>query len=273
MNNYFSFDDNDMHVHYSRSEHPLSSKFKMHTHEFYELYYFQEGNAIYRIEGTPYQLKTGDILIIRPTESHYVDILSDTPYTRLSIHFNPELFSTIDPNSELLKAYNNRQIGTHNLYRSENFKTDSFDIYIKNIINTNKKSKLNLTVNLLQILNEISMAFESLDENEGSKTLDKRIIDYINRHITENISLDEICKRYSISKTHLCRIFKKATASTIGEYITTKRLLNAKQLINSGIPPTKAYLDCGFKDYSVFYRAYRKNFNISPNEQKTVTFK
>ena len=266
MAEFFSYRDEDIDMHYSRDGKPVPSDFKMHTHESYELYYFAGGNGIYRVEGTPYPLEEGDILIMRPAEAHYIDITDNKPYTRLSVNFKANLFSYIDPDGKLLAPFNGRKIGTFNRYRAENFKSDAYSVFIKNIMTDSPDRRVQTITNLLPLLNEMSLAFGSVTETEINKSLDSRIISYINRHISEDITLDAICEKFYISKTHLCRIFKKATASTVGEYITVKRLVNARQLILSGTPPTKAYLQCGFRDYSVFYRAYKKKYGISPSK-------
>lgn len=265
MAEFFYYSDSDISMNYRRDDKPIQSDFRMHTHESYELYYFAGGNGIYRVEGTPYPLEKGDILIMRPAEAHYIDITENIPYTRLSVNFKPELIGGIDPSGRLLAPFDNRKIGTFNRYRAENFKSDAYSFFIKNIITDSPDRRVQTMTNLLPLLNEISLAFGSVTETEISKSLDSRIISYINRHISENITLDDICNRFYISKTHLCRIFKKATASTVGEYITVKRLVNARQLILSGTPPTKAYLQCGFRDYSVFYRAYKKKYGVPPS--------
>ena len=266
MAEYFSYSDKDIEMHYTRDEIPIPSDFRMHTHESYELYYFEEGCGIYRVEGTPYPLEKGDILIMRPAETHYIDITDNKPYTRLSVHFKSELLDGIDSSGRLLAPFNNRKLGTFNRYRAENFKSDAYSVFIKNITANSPDRRIQTITNILPLFNEISIAFDSLTETETNNTLDSRIISYINRHISENITLDDICDRYYISKAQLCRIFKKATASTVGEYITVKRLVMARQLILSGTPPTKAYLQCGFKDYSVFYRAYKKKYGIPPKQ-------
>ena len=266
MAEYFSYRDKDIYMHYSRDRKPVPSDFRMHTHESYELYYFAGGSGIYRVEGTPYPLECGDILIMRPAEAHYIDITGIKPYTRLSINFKPEILSDIDPNGRLLVPFNNRKIGTFNRYRAEKFKSDAYSVFIKNIMTDSPDKRLQTITNLLPLLNEISIAFASVSETEVNKSIDSRIISYINRHLYDDITLDDICEKFYISKTHLCRIFKKATASTVGEYITVKRLVNARQLILSGTPPTKAYLQCGFRDYSVFYRAYKNKYGFSPNK-------
>ncbi|MEE1187253.1 MAG: AraC family transcriptional regulator [Acutalibacteraceae bacterium] len=265
MSKYFSYKDKDIFMHYSRDTKPVPSDFRMHTHEYYELYYFEGGSGIYRVEGTPYLLESGDILILRPAEVHYIEISNTQPYTRLAIHFKADLFSDIDPSGKLLAPFNSRKIGTFNRYRADNFKNKDYKVFIKNLISDSADRRVQIITNLLPLLNEISHAFSSVTETEINKSLDSRIINYINRHLYENINLDDICDRFYISKTHLCRIFKKATASTVVEYITIKRLVNARRLILSGTPPTKAYLQCGFRDYSVFYRAYKNKYGVPPS--------
>ena len=58
-------------------EKPEPSDFKYHTHLMCEIYYFIEGDAIFHVEGAQYRLKPGDILVMRPTEAHYVEMLSN----------------------------------------------------------------------------------------------------------------------------------------------------------------------------------------------------
>ncbi|MFQ8953737.1 MAG: AraC family ligand binding domain-containing protein [Oscillospiraceae bacterium] len=66
MSDFFLYRDNDIDMGYQQDENPVSEHFKAHTHETYELYCFLGGKGIYRVEGTPYPLKAGDILIMRP---------------------------------------------------------------------------------------------------------------------------------------------------------------------------------------------------------------
>lgn len=266
MEELFSYKSNYIEINYKRDNIPIPSKFKMHTHEDYELYYFAGGCGIYRVEGTPYPLKKGDILIMRPAEAHYIDITADIPYTRLYINFKPALLDVIDPEKKLLNPFEKREIGTFNRYGSDNFANDDYRIFINKIIASSANPYLQTITNFLPLLYEIFNAFERIKESETNHALDYRIISYINRHISDDISISKLCNTFFISESQLCRIFKKATASTVGEYITVKRLVNARQLILSGTPPTKAYLKCGFKDYSVFYRAYKKKYGIPPSK-------
>ena len=49
-------------------------------------------------------------------------------------------------------------------------------------------------------------------------------------------------------------------------YTHLKRLSMAKYKIYHGTQPSKVYSECGFSDYSTFYRAFKKEYNLSPKE-------
>ncbi len=89
-------------------------------------------------------------------------------------------------------------------------------------------------------------------------------IAYVNSHIFDELSLTDLSERFFLSKSQFCRKFKEATGATPWGYITEKRLVAAKSMINEGAAAGEAAEKCGFGDYSAFYRAYRKRFNTSP---------
>lgn len=252
-------------AHLTYTKHPEKKNFYMHTHEHCELYCFLSGKGIYKIEGNDYPLESGDILIMRPTEAHYISIDENYPYKRFVVNFSLDIFDAFDDEGLLRLPFTKRQSGKNNLYRAYDFKTEDYKVYLKNMIE-HFDSKLYLTSNLFPLLNEISVAFSSKTAEKTNDTLDSKIVKYINQKICYDISLDEICKNFYISKPQLCRIFKNATGSTVWNYISVKRLALAKNLISNGMHPTKVYFECGFKDYSSFYRAYIKKYGTSPSE-------
>ena len=76
-------------------------------------------------------------------------------------------------------------------------------------------------------------------------------------HITINVSNDS-----------LFTLFKKATGTSIGKYISVKRLLHARQMILQGRKPTEIYQSSGYQDYSTFYRAYVQYFGCCPRDDR-----
>lgn len=267
MNNYYSYKDSDIFAHYTCTEHPNPESFYMHTHETYELYCFFEGKGTYKIEGGDYSLKPSDILIMRPAEAHYIQLDPNFPYSRFAINFSPLVFSGIDKSNELTVPFTDRNAGKKNLYRRSDFRDNSYLTYIKSFKEPADNRRLQILSNLLPLLNEIAYAFKTKKDDETDTSLDFKIVSYINEHLTEELSLDRVCNEFYISKPQLCRLFKGATGSTVWDYITVKRLVFARELLKTGVSATAACTDCGFNDYSVFYRAYKRKYGVSPSDK------
>jgi len=88
----------------------------------------------------------------------------------------------------------------------------------------------------------------------------------VNRHLFEDISLQEVADRFYRSRSQISRIFRRATGSSLWDYVTLKRLLAARAMIQRGEPAGAACMACGFADYSSFFRAYRSRFGHPPKE-------
>lgn len=95
----------------------------------------------------------------------------------------------------------------------------------------------------------------------------QQIIEYINSHLAEDLSIDMLADVAFMSKYYLMRKFKAETGYSIHQYITSKRLLLAKELLNTtDTAITDICFQCGFKDYSSFFREFQKNFKVSPRQ-------
>lgn len=269
MENVNYYLDEDLHFLHSYDANPNPSDFKSHTHEKCEVYYFIAGKGKYHIEGSEYPLTSGDILIMRSTESHYIEIDPRYPYERIAVHFNEKLLRDLDSDNKLLSVFYDREAGKDNLFTSNDFKTDDFKLYLRNMTYASRDQRLQILMSLLPLLNELYNASVNRSDNTTQPESNAyRIIRYVNDHLDEELSLDTICKEFYISKPQLCRIFKRATGSTVWEYVTVKRLMAAQRLIRSGIAVTEAARKCGFGDYTTFYRAYRKQFGETPKKHK-----
>jgi AraC-like DNA-binding protein len=85
------------------------------------------------------------------------------------------------------------------------------------------------------------------------------------------VEMDDLSSRFYLSRYYLMHTFKEQTGYSIGSYLSTKRLLLAKELILSGKPITDVCYECGFKNYSTFSRAYKKCFGESPRDLRQST--
>jgi len=117
---------------------------------------------------------------------------------------------------------------------------------------------------LMVELNRTTLRSRSITASSGDAKVIS-LLQYLNQHLTEPLSIDELAARFYISKYHMMRRFKEETGYTIHSYISEKRLLLARQLLGAGTPVTEACERSGYQDYSTFSRAYRKHFGVSPS--------
>lgn len=248
----------------------------VHQHDFYEVYYFISGNVEYNVEGRSYHLKKGDLLLINPLELHqprigphqdnYERIVLWIDKTYLSLLCTNETsltrcFDNTNPNhSNLLSLTQSQQNYLHgkliDLLKESGEKTYGSEIARRAI----------LTMFLVE-LNRISMSSDNNKEKEKPDSpLVSGVLEYINSHYCEKLSLSSIADEFFVSKYYLSHIFNSVVGTSLHRYITLKRLIHAKQMLSSGIRPTAAATHCGFNDYAGFYRAFVAEFGITPKE-------
>ena len=132
----------------------------------------------------------------------------------------------------------------------------------------NREEKCTLMHALLAlVLNEVANERTSVKEGRELSETTSRSIDIINTNLCNKISVSELSKKLNVSVSTLTQAFKKDMNISIYRYILTKKLVLAKQKIKDGESATAAAMQCGFHDYSGFYKQYKKMFGVAPSEK------
>jgi len=98
-------------------------------------------------------------------------------------------------------------------------------------------------------------------------------IDAVKAYIAENISLDiqreELAKMVYLNPDYLSKLFRKQEGVTIGEYITQKRMLLAKQLLkNTNLQVADISRRVGITDASYFIKTFKKKEGMTPQQYR-----
>lgn len=252
-----------------------SPEYDLHCHNFYEVYLFLEGNVDYLVEGQQYKPTPNSMLLLSPHVFHGVRINDSTPYRRFSIHFHPDILSS-DRRSLLLSAFPSPERRAERIYFEQ---VERFHIpdYFEALEDCARKPP-ELSASLLPICVEAllaritSLAADGapLEEQPGTPDTATAILLYLNRHLKDAITLDQLSEQFFISKHHLNKVFRKATGTTVFDYLLHKRVILAQQLLIDGYSAQAAASEAGFGDYSSFYRAYKRILGHSPLKDRGV---
>jgi len=111
----------------------------------------------------------------------------------------------------------------------------------------------------------------ALHRQKTERTPANRIADYMEQHYSRRLSLAEIGRQFHFSKNHVINIFKKHYGMTPAAYLTLIRIRSAERLlIITSRTAEDIALDCGFSDYSHFYRAFKKQNGLSPTQWRQL---
>lgn len=256
----------DVYIRHAIDNEPDDREFTMHIHEHCEIYFFVSGDVEYLVEGSKYPLTENSLIIMRPAESHKPKIIGQGRYERYAINFPVSFAEVIDPKGRLTKAFTERELGQSNMFSSSELDM----VLVKKLFsemcsgNDDYSRQLTLKTHLFMLLDMIDRAYSVKGKEQDPRTAAEDIIMYVNAHLFEDISVPELAKHFYLSPSQFSRVFRQATGAAPWEYITKKRLTAAKEMLRSGASAQSVSESCGFKDYSVFYRAYIKFFGCTP---------
>lgn len=269
MKRFYEYRDEEFNLSHSVSMKPDQAQFSLHTHKQAELYYFVGGAGTFHVEGNAYPLEPGDLLLMQSAEAHYIEVDTTQPYERKVLHFNMDVLAQLDPEGHLLKPLLDREPGNQNRFRPHQFQGGSCEHYFHTMMMDSPDARVSVFAGLIPLLHELCVIRNSAGQEEETRpdTAAYRILRYLNQNIDKPITLEDVCREFYISKSQLCRVFRRCTGVTLKQYMTAKRLVRARQMMEAGMQPTHVYTLCGFTDYSSFYRAYLKRYGVSPGKK------
>lgn len=245
----------------------LPPKLDMHSHKYYEILYFGGGDAAYVIGDRTYHAAPGDVFATAPGEMHCVVFNSDAVYKRQFIQISDRMMEQI--------PYEVRRGVTENICRGRNripaeaVKRQRIGAYFR-LVHYNIGKNTNISdfmirtyiMQLVAMLGEISV--EEIDSYAGEKMVIADIKSYISRNVSAALTLDSLASEFFMSKYYLCHMFRSETGMTVKDYINAQKITRACELINEGVNAVDVQKQCGFNDYSTFYRTFKKYMGISP---------
>lgn len=232
-------------------------------HLFHELVLFFGGDVELISETSHTRLKPNDLIVI-PKETYHQVVISNNQddYHRCVFQFEET-----DENRELI----NKSVLGLNVIESDQYVSYLFEKMIKLAQSEDQTLRESISQSVLTLLlDEIRAKNITESQINQYEPLTNKAIEYINDRLTENLSTDTISLALNVSPSTLMHTFKKNMNIPIRKYIIKKRLILAHTRIANGEPATSVAVECGFNDYSGFYKQYKKMFETTPSKNTRI---
>ena len=246
---------NQVYFRYSRGP-SLRKGHEIHPH--HEIIYYIDGDATFISRNSCTVLKKNTLIFVPKGFFHNFNIKQQDKYVRLTISF-PDIPILDEILMEVRDIIVTRTADVINFAEA----------IIKNIDGEPFTSQaLSIYASFLSLMSELTKHQSTSTQSQSEKSILSQCIAFIDEHFTENIAVSDLAKKYFVSKSFLFTEFKKSFGISIHKYITQRRMIYAKRLLDKGKKPTDVYSLCGYSDYSTFFKAYTKRFGQSPKVAK-----
>ena len=263
--------------------------FPFHYHDFHKILFLIEGNISYRIEGYTYDLQPGDIILVSAGEIHSPLIHDDSLYERIIIYLSTSAFSHTDAvelsagnasSTDLLRCFTESSRRGMHLIRPDadmlpdvlRFARELGSAAKDHTFGSDLLRKIKVQELLIRVNRSLFQTESELLSSHVSNPVLLDIMAYIKEHLTEEeLTIDRIADHAGLTRSYMMHLFKKETGTTIGVWLTEKRLFIARSAIQAGMPITQACYQCGFGSYNAFYHAWRKKYGAPPTGKAPVS--
>ncbi|HIU57880.1 MAG TPA: helix-turn-helix domain-containing protein [Candidatus Ornithomonoglobus merdipullorum] len=237
-----------------------------HCHDYYEIYFLENGSRRYMIENSVYDIKKYDVVLIPPNVYHKT---AGSAFKRRLVEFSSgyiEKYYTSSAAASMLSCFSADK-------RVVSLSKDDFE-YLAALLD---KIRCREPEHCYALLAEILIFLgatggtDAIEAAELSGTLTAAILEYIRSNFKSIASIDEIADHFHITKYYLCRLFKKNTGITIMEYMNSLKIENVKELLRGGTKKsvTEAALESGFNSPIYMSHLFKQVTGMTPRDYRS----
>ena len=251
----------------------------LHTHDFFELEFLISGERFYFTKTQMYRLKAPAVLVLPPRTTHKFESNECEVYT---LQVSPESLS--EDQQTFLNVLAKKGIVSfppQKLSPLRSILENMLKIYTSFPFNSYKKMIFNIHLGRLlymfysyaNIQKEETHYSLAADIPNSTAPVILKVLDYLHNHYKESFTLDDLCKRFHISKSYLSSSFAKATNTTVFQYKLSLQLEEAKRLCRE----TRYSYDkiaemTGFSSGNYFRLIFKKHEGQTPNQHRYNSF-
>ena len=237
-------------------------RIELHSHAFYELVFVISGKVQYILDEKRIEVRPGDIIWIPPGIAHcpvMTELGGKEPYERKVMWLDRAFVSALQIAAENKLPMLDMPFITQLSPDNEETLSSLIQTGYESQKNDEVLSLLHRKIIASQIIYLYASVFMKPHKTRDPK---EEVFDRVNKFITDNLakdlSLEILCAQACLSTQALNTLFKNITGISAHQWVTRRRLMQARKLMSEGGIPTG------------FYRAFNKLYGISPKEYMKI---
>lgn len=260
-----------------------------HKHDYFQIWYMNYGQCIHHINGTDFLQTKGDLIIIPPFLSHYLDTTNSLNIELICVEFSEQFIddavSDISKTSLFNLIYLEPLVSyakdAHPILHFEGSVEENichvlsnlFDEYVRQdkFFSTLVRSDMTKLLTLIVRQYEMQGSIEKDALFAKYRVSIQDALKYIDNNFTQKLYLNDVCKKALMSPSSFSYIFKNITGKTLVEYLNYLRVLRASDLLcKTDKTILEIGLECGFRDAINFSRVFKKFTGYQPSTYRKL---
>ena len=243
-----------------------NNPYAVHLHRQLELIYVLSGSTTVTVEQQDFLLTPGQGVLVFPNQMHGLKHVE--PGQNLLCIFEPDFCHSFRQFFQYKKPARNdftvSSLSEHSRIALQGLKTlaaamekdrptpSDVQVYAEGY----------LTLLLADLLPSLPL---QVRKNTDDLELEQRLLLYLDAHYTEELSLESLSKEFGVSRFVLSRIFTEKLHTTFPDYVNSRRLDYARDLLlSTELSVTQIALDVGFGSSRTFFRAFHSAYHTTP---------
>ena len=242
------------------------------AHPKYEIFLLIEGDVTMLINSHRYLISNGALVLLNSKDLHISMNNSPHMYKRITVMFNSHIIRQFNTDrTNLLDCFkiaaahqrnilylNPEQIATFQNLAEQIHRNCSSPAYGDDML------AFSALLSLLVFINRLYRSHLPEVAPLPLTPIVRDIVDYVDNHIDEEINVSNLCRHFSYSVAYVSAQFSRQMGLPLKQFIVTKKIALAKQLLEEPLSITQVCERCSFGDYSNFIRTFKKYVGVSP---------